>query len=125
MTDTPPVSDLEKRLLDSDAASALTNEAAREIARLRAENERLRATVETLRGENAHLKGFAIWVWQESADSYELDTSDVQTNAQKHGLVDEVPYDPAIHGECEYDTPVGDPWLTLAAWVNKAAEGRE
>jgi hypothetical protein len=43
----------------------------------------------------------------------DLDGGSVQEAAVKFGVVKEVKYDPAIHGEADYGEEPGDPWFVM------------
>lgn len=59
-------------------------------------------------------KGFAKWVMENGPWSgNDLDGGDVQEHAVKFGVVKEVKYDPAVHGESEFDCAPGDPWFVM------------
>ena len=54
------------------------------------------------------LKEFARWVIQHIFDGLDVDGADVQDKAEELGLLEEVPYDPAVHRSVE-DVDAGDP----------------
>lgn len=59
-------------------------------------------------------KGFARWCLQNGPwDGCDLDGCDVQDAALKFGIVEEVKYDPTVHGETECDVCPGDPWYVM------------
>jgi len=48
-------------------------------------------------------KAFAQWAIREGAwDGCDLDGAAIQSRAVEFGIVKQVPYDPAIHGESEF-----------------------
>lgn len=52
----------------------------------------------------------------------EVDCGDVQDTAERLGLLVEVPYDPAVHGENDCDAQPGDPWYVFADALKHQAE---
>ena len=57
------------------------------------------------------LAQFALWTLQSSAWSgCDLEGYEIQQKALKLGIVKEVPYDPSVHGDAEFDTEPGDAW---------------
>lgn len=64
---------------------------------------------------------FAKWVIRESFEGLDLDASTIQDKARSMGLTVVVPYDPATHGENEYDVQPGDVWTEFSADLKAAA----
>ena len=59
-------------------------------------------------------KEFAQWAIREGAwDGCDLDGAMIQQKAVELGIVKQVPYDPEVHGESEFDCPPGDPWFVF------------
>jgi hypothetical protein len=58
---------------------------------------------------------FTKWVIRESLEGLELDASTIQDRARAMGLTVVVPYDPATHGENEYDVQPRDVWTEFSA----------
>jgi hypothetical protein len=63
----------------------------------------------------ANLAKFAQWALTEGAwHGHDLDGGDVQEKAVELGLVVQVPYDPEIHGESEFEIEPGDSWFLFS-----------
>lgn len=61
------------------------------------------------------LAKFAKWAIESSAWSgNDLDGGDVQNKAVECGILTETQYDPAIHGESEFEVEPGDGWYVLS-----------
>jgi hypothetical protein len=58
------------------------------------------------------LAQFVQWAIGESAE-YDLEGSDVQEKAMALGILNEVPYDPELHGPSEFEVNPGEPWFVI------------
>lgn len=64
-------------------------------------------------------KGFARWAVQEGPwQGGHLDGGAVQEAAVRFGVIKEVKYDPAIHGENDCGVEPGDPWFVFTESEN-------
>ncbi len=65
--------------------------------------------------EGKKLCDFARWVIREGAlEALDLSGEDILDEAVKRGILKEVEYNPAIHGDSDYAKP-GDPWFVFAS----------
>ena len=57
------------------------------------------------------LAAFAKWIVDQTFEGSEPDGFEIQDYAIKCGILKETTYDPAKHGESEFDADIGDPYL--------------
>jgi hypothetical protein len=59
-------------------------------------------------------KGFAKWaISKGSFCGLSLDGGNIQGAALKFGIIEEVIYDPDVHGDNDVDVQPGDPWFVF------------
>lgn len=59
-------------------------------------------------------KTFAQWAIREGAwEGCDLDGGSIQDKAVELGIIKEVPYDPASHGDNDCGAEAGDPWFVF------------
>lgn len=63
-------------------------------------------------------KEFAKELLQKIFDGGDPDGADIQETAIKHGLLEEVPFNPADHGTVAYALP-GEPWFVFSEELNQ------
>jgi len=69
----------------------------------------------------AKLAEFLRWAVQDHAwEGYDLDGHEIEEKARDLGLIEEVKYDPDIHGEAKIDIEPGDTYDILTAEVRAA-----
>ena len=66
---------------------------------------------------------FARYIIKSYAWGQTVDGGDVQDTAERLGLIVEVPYDPAIHGENDCDAQPGDPWFEFCRSLKQEGGG--
>jgi hypothetical protein len=71
--------------------------------------------------EVERLRAFITDVMLKSWEGYDVEGDTLQELGLKHGVLVQVPYDPAKHGESEFEVEPGEPWYVLA-WSKEASK---